>query len=212
MNDLLFGVLDLPEIDRNQALREIKAYKLYKYWFWDQYRATTMLPIMTHNGQPEGVSHYSESAKEGNFQWTDYAPPTVREYCERYIFPITGPTRVMVLATKPGAANNEHIDCDPDTFNQRQHKLRFVLQGKTDSLYFMTKEGNIHIPNTSKPFIMDGSWPHGMINDFDMVKYTVAFGAPWQGNDSYDNLVDIMYKSHYNIIDNYYDYFNHSKQ
>jgi len=211
MDDLLYGALDIPEIDRTKALLEIKSFKLLKYWFWDPFRASTMLPIMTVNGQPEGVSHYSESAKDGNFQWTEYAPPTIKAYCEEYIFPITGHTRVMVLATKPGAANNEHIDCDPDTFNQRQHKLRFVLQGRTDSLYFMTKQGNIHVPNTSKPFIMDGSWPHGMINNFDMVKYTVAFGAPWQGNDSYTNLVDVIHKSQYAMIDNYNDYFDHNK-
>ena len=34
---------------------------------------------------------------------------------------------------------------------------------------------------------MDGGWPHGMINNTNEVKVTLAVGAPWTGNDSYDN-------------------------
>ena len=110
MNDLLYGALDIPEIDRKKALSEIKNLTLFKYWFWDSYRATTMLPVMTLHGQPENVSHYTEGISTGDFAWTSYAPPTLREYCEKYILPITGNTRIMVLATKPGQENKEHID------------------------------------------------------------------------------------------------------
>ena len=212
MNDLLYGALDIPEIDRKKALSEIKNLTLFKYWFWDSYRATTMLPVMTLNGLPENVSHYTEGISTGDFAWTSYAPPTLREYCEKYILPITGNTRIMVLATKPGQENKEHIDCDPASFGLLQHKLRFVLQGRTDSLYFITKNGErVHIPNTSKPFIMDGSWPHGMINNFELVKYTVAFGSPWQGNHEYNQLTDALYKSNYELPENYPTYFDQSK-
>ena len=30
-----------------------------------------------------------------------------------------------------------------------------------------------------QPFLMDGSWPHGLDNFTDKYKFTLAIGAPW---------------------------------
>jgi hypothetical protein len=105
----------------------------------------------------------------------------------------------MALITQPTFSNYEHIDCDPHELNTKQHKFRIVLQGRTDTLYFITNQGNLSAPNIDGPFIMDGGWPHGMINTTDQVKVTLAVGAPWIGNEMYDNINPLMYRSSYNM-------------
>jgi hypothetical protein len=113
----------------------------------------------------------------------------------------------MALITQPNFANYEHIDCDPHELNTQQHKFRIVLQGQTDTLYFITDQGNVAAPNIEGAFIMDGGWPHGMINNTDNVKITIAVGAPWTGNKVYDNVTAVLDRSIYHMpkdIDQYW--------
>ena len=105
----------------------------------------------------------------------------------------------MALITQPNFSNYEHIDCDPHELNTRQHKFRIVLQGKTDTLYFITDKGSITAPDIEGAFIMDGGWPHGMVNSTNEIKVTLALGAPWTGNDSYDNINLLMDRSMHNM-------------
>jgi hypothetical protein len=69
------------------------------------------------------------------------------------------------------------------------------LQGRTDTLYFITDKGNVAAPNIEGAFIMDGGWPHGMVNTTNQVKVTLALGAPWTGNDRYENINLLMDRS-----------------
>jgi hypothetical protein len=106
----------------------------------------------------------------------------------------------------PGIANNEHIDCRLEEIGSRQHKFRIVLQGRTGTLYFKTKKGNIFVPDIEESFIMDGGWPHGMINDSLELKLTLAAGAPWTGYDFYDNVETLMFKEDYSLPDDLIKY------
>jgi hypothetical protein len=206
MSNILFSKVNLPEFDCNAVASELINVN-QNYWWWDEYRATSMLPLMTKGGKQGKVGSDNRS-KTADFQWVSYTPLILRNWFDDYVFPWMGmKSRVMALMTKPTFANNEHIDCDKTDMGSRQHKFRIVLQGRTDTLYFVTDKGNIHAPNITGPFIMDGSWPHGMTNFTDEVKLTIAVGAPWCGNDSYSNTVDMLLKSQYNMtseIDNFF--------
>ena len=186
-DNLLFASIDsFSNLDKKQAAREILSLD-NSFSFWDDYRYTRMFPLMTKNG---GVSMQgSSNAQDGEFYWTPFAPKIIVDWFEEQVFPWIGmKARVMALITQPGVANYEHIDCSPHELNTLQHKFRIVLQGRTDTLYWMTDKGKVFAPNTDKAFIMDGGWPHGMINTTDEIKVTLALGAPWNGKDSYDDI------------------------
>ena len=186
---LMFANVYMPTLNKEQAVKEILALP-DRFSFWDEYRYTKMIPLMTKQGQgsAQGASNY----KLGEFTWLEYTPKEIKDWFENYVFPWAGTrARVMVLITQPGVSNYEHIDCEQHELNTRQHKFRIVLQGSTDTLYFKTTKGNIPVPSVEGPFVMDGGWPHGMTNTGKDVKVTIAMGAPWRGNDTYSN-IDIL--------------------
>jgi hypothetical protein len=187
MEDLLFARVNiLPILDKEKATYEILSLS-QDLSFWDDYRSTRMLPISVKNG------NIIKNSYQGDFEWTSFAPKTIVDWCENYLFPWVGmKSRIMLIITEPGAANKEHIDCNRDELNTRQHKLRIVLQGRTDTLYWLTDKGNVDAPNIQEAFVMDGGWPHGMINKSDKPKITLAFGAPWPGKDHYGNDITVL--------------------
>ena len=204
--NILFASLKLPEINRNQALKEMNEISESE-WIWDDYRATSMLPIMTKDGKS---SHHSlfNIKKEGDHIWTSNAPKTLINYFEDHIFNwITCRPRIVILKTDPTMSIKEHIDCQPFEFGLRQLKFRYVLSGDTSSLYFLTETGNVHAPETNLPFLIDGSWPHGMLNNSNKQKITVCLGAPWNGEVRYPEFETTLLKEDVTLPDNYKDYF-----
>lgn len=204
--DILFATVNLPLLDKQQARDDIMALDS-QLWFWDPYRSTSMLPLMTKGGVTGAKG--ASNARGGSFEWTDYTPKSVREWFDGVVFPWMGMrTRISALLTKPQFANSEHIDCDPVKMGTQQHKFRVVLHGRTDTLYFITAKGKIAAPSTESCFIMDGSWPHGMFNDTDDYKLTLAVGAPWNGNQLYTNVDILQRRSDHTIPADYEKYFN----
>lgn len=193
--NLLFGDVDMPVLDCEQMANKILDLD-DKFSFWDNYRHTKMIPLMTKQGNQGRLG--SDNSQEGEFLWLDYTPNLIKEWFEETVFPWTQTkSRIMALITQPGASNYEHIDCEPNEVGSQQHKFRIVLQGHTDTLYFVTDKGNVKAPNTTLPFIMDGGWPHGMNNYTKEVKVTLALGAPWVGNENYSNVNILMQRSDY---------------
>lgn len=185
MKRLLFSSLDLPTLNCEKLVQELS--KLPKdAWGRDPYRNTLMLPILTREGaiQRTGIRNIT---LDKDFFWTDHAPQMLRDYFENHIFTWMKPRpRIMILKTEPGEANYEHIDCTRDEFGRPIYKFRYVLQGHVEDLYFLTKsKKNIYAPKTNKPFIMDGTWPHGMENRSTRTKFTLCAGAPWDDETSY---------------------------
>lgn len=210
-SDLLFASLKIEKPDRPTMRREIESVEA-EHWVWDPFRSTSMLPVMTFDGAVdlkaintlEGVK-----SKNDGFVWTACAPASVRSYLENHVFPWMGMrSRVMILRTLPGARNNEHIDCEPELMGTRQHKFRMVIHGRTDTLYFITKAGSVHVPETDRPFLIDGSWPHGMENAFSEPKLTLCIGAPWTGCETYPELGDVILRSAHQKPEDLSGYFN----
>lgn len=203
---MLFASIDLPIIDKEKATLDITSLD-DSLWFWDSYRATNMLPLMT-KGASTGPLGANNRNRQGQFEWVPYAPASITTWFDDVVFPWMGMrSRVMALKTYPKSANLEHIDCDPHKMGTRQHKFRIVIRGRVDTLYFITTQGNIHAPDIDGPFIMDGSWPHGMDNTTDDFKLTLAVGAPWDGCEDYDNINLLLQQSDYQMPADYAKYF-----
>jgi hypothetical protein len=196
-DNLMFANVYMPILDKAEATAGILALP-DNVSFWDDYRYTKMIPLMTKQGQ--GSLEGASNLRPGEFTWLDYTPTVIKDWFEDCVFPWAGTrARVMALITQPGVSNYEHIDCEPNELNTRQHKFRIVLQGQTDTLYFKTTKGDIPAPNVEVPFVMDGGWPHGMTNTGTEAKVTLAMGAPWIGNDEYRNIDILMDRRQYTM-------------
>jgi len=208
-DNILFAQVNFNKfLDIQLAAKEILEIN-QNLWFWDDYRETNMLPLMTKGSFPgkRGTTNF----RKGEFQWLPYVPFIIKEWFEETVFPWMGmKTRIMALKTFPNRSNLEHIDCQLSEVGTRQHKFRLVLQGKTNTLYFKTKNGDVRSPDISGPFIMDGGWPHGMSNSADEVKLTIAAGASWNGLDEYKNIDILMKKSDHILPDDLNPFCNKS--
>lgn len=206
IKDILFAEVNLPSIDKVEATKQILAIP-NRFSFWDDYRHTKMIPLMSKGGM------LASNSIPGEFSWNGHTPKIISDWFDNVVFPWMGmKSRVMALITQPNMANYEHIDCEPFELNTLQHKFRIVLQGKTDTLYFITKDGNIEAPNINGPFIMDGGWVHGMNNNTDGIKVTLAVGAPWIGNAKYDNIKVLMDRTNYQMPDDLLPYWKNTKE
>ena len=198
--NILFADLDLPAFPSLSALSFIKSASP-EHWLQDSYRNSNVLPIMTNSGLATLSAMQSQTDNSDAYKWTQWAHPEMIEYFEEYFWPWLGRrTRVTILRTAPNQKNHEHIDCSPTEIGTIQLKLRIVLQGKSDSLYFIDDSGT-HIPvaRTSHPFLMDGSWPHGMENLGNEEKYTLCLGAPWRKSDKYPLFHSMLRKSDFSF-------------
>lgn len=194
--DILFASVDsIPIIDKEKAASDILAIP-DQYSWWDEYRGVKMIPLMTKNGEIAMLG--SSNMRPGEFVWTPFAPKILVDWFEEHVFPWLGAkSRIMALLTKPGVSMLPHLDCNKSELNTLQHKFRIVLQGKTSTLYWLTDKGIVNAPETDKPFIMDGGWPHSMENTTDEIKVTIALGAPWNGKDNYTDVTLMQNRNHY---------------
>ena len=207
MKKMLFAELDLAPFDKKRVVKWIESLP-ERYWFWDSYRECYMLPLMTKTGG-FGKSDTENSSNTKDFLWTDFSSHFIREYFENHIFNWTKTkSRIVIIRTMPKKQNRIHIDCSPEAFNTIQYKFRIVVQGASDSLYFETRNGKVKAPVTEKPFIMDGSWPHGMINDSTLVKYTICLGSPWTQSDHYPGLQPLLFMDMSELPISYSKYFH----
>lgn len=210
MSRLLFASLNLPELDCEKIVKALMRLP-EKAWGYDSYRHTYMAPMLTRKGEVER-KHIRNLNLDENFLWTEFAPQSLRDYFEKYIFNWMQPIpRIMILKTGPQSANHEHIDCEKNVFGPPHYKFRYVLQGNTSDLYFITRNNHLYAPDVHKPFIMDGGWPHGMRNRCSQVKYTLCAGAPWEGAGSdWLHGPEKVFISNNELPEQYEDYFERS--
>ena len=213
MNDILFGTIDIPVLDKQSAANSILAIDDSLSW-WDSYRSTKMIPLMVKTDDYPGKRLGIDNHRKGStFGWTEWAPTSIVEWFEEVAFDwLQSRSRIMALITQPHYSNNEHIDCAPHEVNTRQNKFRIVLQGNTDTLYFNTATGTVAAPQVTGPFLMDGGWPHGMTNNSDDIKVTLALGSPWQGRDHYDNFTLLLNRNDYTMPDDLKQYWKSDDQ
>lgn len=183
MDRLIFASLNLPALDCEELVKKLMQLPK-EVWGYDSYRHTFIAPMLTYQGDVSRNSIRTFKSNE-KFSWTEFAPQVLKDYFENHIFHwMNSKPRVMILRTDSNSANREHIDCTKEVFGRPHYKFRYVLQGNVNDLYFITNNKRIYAPDTHKPFIMDGGWPHGMVNRSSQIKFTICAGAPWSGHGS----------------------------
>ena len=207
-SQMLFAELGIPVIEKTKVIQWINSVP-EKQWIWNAYRNCYLLPVMTKNGKIQEKDFTHSNLNIQNFIWAKNVPDFIKKYFEEHVFSWAKTTsRIAITCTMPEQQNPVHIDCSPKMFNVTQHKFRIVIQGCSDTLYFKTRKGKIWAPLTNKPFIIDGSWPHGMINNSKHPKYTLCFGSPWSYSDSYPGLNPLLFVNKNDLPGSYYKYFN----
>lgn len=207
IDNLLFTELtDIPPIDKDEAVFEINKI-VDQYAYEDTFRTCKILPLYTKRNHV-GLVTSPELHTFGDYEWTPYCPAVISEWFDNHIFNwLSARSRIVLIYTEPMKFNSVHIDCSPREFGTRQHKFRHVLQGSTDSLYFSTAAGKLYAPKTDNPFIMDGSWPHGLDNNCDKPKLTLALGGPWTGETHYKGN-PLLVRSNFEMVENKENYFD----
>lgn len=203
--DLAFLPLDLPPFSPQAGLydRLIKLYEAENSAIDDEYRNCKHIPIYITGGND--ANNYNDNI---DYNWTEQSKevPEVVEYIKNHVQGWAKPLgRIMIICTRAGEENPPHIDCSPEKFDETlQHKWRLVLEGDVDSLYYITETtagGEVQPANTKeRPFMMSGSWPHGMRNNNDKMKFTLAMGSPWDADESegYNNLIENSFRKFHN--------------
>ena len=213
MKKMVFAELDIPLIDKSNIISWISEVP-EKHWFFDNYRQCFLLPLMTRNNKIKNPDMFQHNARTNTMQysWEKLTPDSIKTYFEKNIFNWTKmKSRITIIKTLAGGYNPIHIDCFPEEFNTIQHKLRIVIQGTSDTLYFETQNGKIWAPPTEKPFIIDGSWPHGMINNSKLCKYTICLGTPWTHSDHYPGLNPLIFIDKKELPEHYKKWFKTKK-
>jgi hypothetical protein len=207
ISNIMFADLDLPDFDHKMFASCLKKIPETQ-WQMNDLRGTKGLALMTSTGKAKDFKlQCDRDARE--YKWTEHAADCIVEYFESNIWPWVGRgTRVTVLRTLPHQSINLHVDCSPEKINTLQLKLRMVVQGQTDTLFFLDRNGEkIFAPKTKKPYIIDGTWPHGVLNQNE-TKYTICVGSPWTGSEYYPKFNRRYLKSEYllpNLDSAYFD-------
>ena len=158
----------------------------------DSYRVSPSIILMTPDGE-----------------WMPLAKdiPDFVEWAESSLFPWTQRSQLVVITTPPKKSMAPHIDCSPVKFTtDMQHKFRYVIRGNTSTLRYLKKNSAELVPDTDRPYIISGRWPHDMKNDYHKVKYTLCLGAPWEPSLKDKRYVEMLERSYYKFKDKYVSY------
>ena len=208
---ILFASLSLPEFPTSECLRFLQGASEMD-WIYDSYRDAKILPLMTSTGGADIEAMKAQCKDSSQYQWTKHAPPQMKDYFDQHMWNWLGTrARMSVFRTAPGHQINEHIDCSKEAHGSIQLKLRFVLQGRSDSLYFIHEGGRFFAPETRSFFLIDGSWPHGMVNSERSEKYTLCLGAPWVRALEYPAFESVVSKDSFQKPRDFKKYFQENR-
>jgi len=154
----------------------------------DNYRTCFHIPVADENGNYSDVIKHCED---------------LLDWFENHIFTWADRSRMRIITTPPGESNAQHIDCSPKKFLTLQHKFRYVFRGDRTSLIFNHKDGDERIHDIDKCYMMDGKWPHEMINSTNDRKYTLTLGAPWEPQLSDKKYLELLERSYIKYKDYY---------
>lgn len=185
LKDILFAPLKLP-ISNEDIRTSQEEHKLKEIVsFYSEYRTCRMIPLRTSLGScdPKVIAD-----KNQTHEWTaniQYMPHT-KKILEEHFLPIVGENcRIITLCTPPHSVVKAHYDCSEETYDQVQLKMRLVIKGETDSLWFLGPNHNkIFTPKDLPLYVINGAHPHGAVNKSDEEKMTICLGGHFTGMGS----------------------------
>lgn len=170
--------LGITSEEINSMLQEVESVD--EEWRGNSYRGCAGLPVFGDLVE-EGDRF---KGKTGKLDWTPAGKqcPTIQKVYNEKIRPILDQdARINILKTYAGNTLHEHIDCQEKEIGTDQHKLRVVLQGEIDKLYFKNFEGDKwNVPKEYHTYVMDGGHLHAL-EESEETKITMCIGAPWRG-------------------------------
>jgi len=175
--DLAAMQLDFPVTDEDILIMAKEIDNIPdKYWYWCTFRESYLLCLYGN----EDVNNKKD------MYWLSFANncTKIKELCNNFIFPMTDiRPRIIIIRTMPGMKMRLHTDCYADQMEKLEPKLRLVLKGRNNTLYYVNdKKEQIHIPNSWRGYLMSGAALHGMDNETEE-KYTLCWGDPWTGDE-----------------------------
>ena len=202
--DLAFLYLDLPVFPTSDFLiKKLEKIVEEDGNFKDDFRNCRHIPIYVTDGNDIKNTNADKKWSKQSEQL-----PEVKLYIEKYIKPIVNNLgRIVIICTKPGEKNPTHIDCSRKNFynNTLEHKIRVVIRGQTNNLYFNEEDKNCYIKENliGQPFVMSGSWPHTMVNEDSRMKFTLAMGSPWKAEEMNSNYIKLLERSYIKYKNSY---------
>jgi hypothetical protein len=160
-----------------RCLRELEALSQNE-WYRCEFRNCDLLLVY-------GGDNVLEKSQ---ISWTTSAQkcPTLQKLVETIIQPYfyTKP-RIIVLKTKQKEELNWHVDCNREELDGFQPKLRCLISGRHEDLYYLSKNGSdkIYAPIRSDIYYMSGAYIHSLKNESASERYVLCFGSPWTEAD-----------------------------
>ncbi len=189
--DFVFSDLKLPAPDRALLLDEMKRIPA-RFWKSDSNLGGQKATLFSYKGS--GLCSYEESkakifCQPGDLRWTEGMEiGATQKYLEETFFSwMSHLGRVHVLRTPPGQCMPIHYDCRRGNHLSPQPKMRVILSGTSKDLFFLDTNSTghrMHCFDAPGGFVIDGSWPHGIVNSSTEDRYTLAIGSPWSGQDN----------------------------
>lgn len=169
----------------DQAGAEIAALAKDR-WYYCTYRACNLL--LVYGGKIIDERH------ELNWLVSESECPSVREIVESKIRPLFHRMpRVIVLHTPSGQRLRPHIDCAANEVGTFQPKLRIILKGRLEGLYFLgSKNQKVKVNPISPVYYMSGAFTHSLDNESELDRYTLCFGNPWTFKDMSDDFLRLL--------------------
>jgi hypothetical protein len=152
--------------------------------FYSRYRTCKMIPLRTSLGScdPKVIAD-----KNQPHDWTENLQfmPKTKSLIEEKFLPLVGDnSRIITLCTSPSSIVKAHYDCSEQSFAELQLKMRLVIKGQTDSLWFLgPKKEKVFAPKDNPLYLISGAHPHGAINNSSEEKMTICFGGHFTGDN-----------------------------
>lgn len=177
--------INLDKKERESVLTEILSLKK-ENWYRCQFRNCDLLLIY-------GGDNVLEKNK---INWTDTADqcPNLKLLINKILDPFfkTKP-RIIILKTNTEEELNWHVDCNKEEIYGFQPKLRCLISGKKDDLYYLSEDGNkIRTNITSDIYYMSGAFVHALKNTSREERYVLCFGSPWKEEHVKPQFIELL--------------------
>ena len=178
IRDLAFASLNLPlAADAlRSALREVES-TARTAWYHCAFRGCDLL--LVYGG--------GRVLDKDGLDWTDAARamPALQGLIGALVGPyFTRFPRIIILRTRPEEELHWHVDCALDELDGFQPKLRVLLRGRRDELFYLARDGGkIRVEPDSDVYYMSGAFVHSARNRDRQDRYVLCFGSPWGEED-----------------------------
>ena len=151
--------MDIPASEKSECVRELRSLP-ESAWYRCEFRHCDLMVVY-------GGDRVLEKHK---ISWTSQAEkcPALQALIEKVVSPyFYVKPRIIILKTKKKEQLHWHVDCNRDELDGFQPKLRCLLAGQRDDLFYLAKNGvdKIYAPIRSDVYYMSGAYVHSLKNE-----------------------------------------------